>query len=290
MLKVYCPNTSKQQIGGGFTFLQNFIKGGKGKFEVVDNWQDCDIVLITSVTMTQRAEMEEAKKAGKKIVCRIDNFVKDSRNRGTAISRMRDFSKMADYIIFQSKWAEDYVGWFFKEKVGIKDLDNKSSVIYNGVDTDFFFYKDKPEERRGNVYLFVQYNRDENKRFPEAAMYFHQQWRQRQNIELWCVGNFTPELVQYNFDFFAGETVRYVPAILDRMELGDLMRRAKYLLFPAYCDCSPNTVSEAIACGVTPLITNPAGGTDEVVANCLNKTYTIQDMAQSYLKIFNKLT
>lgn len=309
MLKIYIPNNSKSEsLSGGFQFINNIKKGSKGLFEIVNTWQECDIVLITSVTMTVRAEMEEAKKAGKKIVLRCDNMPKDSRNRGTAFSRMKDFAIMADWIVFQSKWAKDYVGWWLREKHKVSTMlafhktatlgpsvseDHMgyflNSVIYNGVDTNFFFHNDIPAQRRGNVYLYVQYNRDENKRFPEAAYYFHQQWRQRQNIELWCVGNFSPELVQYNFDFFAGETVRYVPPVSDRMELGNLMRKAKYLLFPAFADASSNTCSEAMACGVVPLITSSTGGTEEVVANCLNKTYTIQEMAQNYLSIFNKI-
>jgi hypothetical protein len=40
--------------------------------------------------MTPREEILAAKEAKKKIIFRIDNMPKDSRNRGTAFSRMKD--------------------------------------------------------------------------------------------------------------------------------------------------------------------------------------------------------
>jgi hypothetical protein len=40
------------------------------------------------------------------------------------------------------------------------------------VDTDRFYHNDVPHER-GDTYLYTTYNTDENKRFPEAAYYFH---------------------------------------------------------------------------------------------------------------------
>jgi glycosyltransferase involved in cell wall biosynthesis len=296
-LNIYLPNISTQTLGGGWTFRNNFIKGLKGRAKVVDTWEQSDIVLITGATMTNRDEIIEAKKQGRKIVFRIDNMPKDSRNRGTAVSRMKDFAMISDYIIFQSNWAKDYVGWWLK-KLGVPAMpkSNQSldgwenhSIIYNGIDPEFFYYKDNPADRP-MIYMFIQFNRDENKRMPEAFYYFHQQFRQFDDkIELWCIGNFSPENVQYNFDFFAGEKIKFIPSISDPKEMGDIMRKSKYLLFPAYADASPNTVAEAMACGCKVLLTNPCGGTDEVIQKHLFP-YIIEEMCGEYLDIFNKLT
>ena len=158
MIKVYIPNTSTQKIGGGWSFINNLTIGGKGKIEMVNNWKDCDIILITGATMTDRKEMDEAKRNGKKIVFRIDNMPKDSRNRGTAFSRMKDFGIMADYIIFQSEWASGYIGdWLRRkgspamvaninvhEETPTADMWENNCVIYNGVDTSIFNYDDDP--------------------------------------------------------------------------------------------------------------------------------------------------
>jgi glycosyltransferase involved in cell wall biosynthesis len=295
-LKIYLPNSSSQSLGGGWTFRRNFEKGIGNNAKIVDTWEQSDVVLITGATMTNRDEMIAAKNAGRKIVFRIDNMPKDSRNRGTAFSRVKDFAMMSDYIIFQSNWAKDYVGWWLtklgvpamKERYGDLQTWTNNSVIYNGVDTEFFYYKDNPADR-SLVYLFVQYNRDENKRFTEAAYYFHQQFRQfGDQVELWCIGNFSPELTQYNFDFFAGEKIKYIPPINNAKEMGDIMRKARFLLFPAYMDASPNTVAEAMSCGCKVLLTNPCGGTDEVIQKHLT-IYSIQEMANEYLEIFNSI-
>lgn len=282
MLKVYVPNNSKQSIGGGWTFLRNLHKGLARQVEFCAEWHQADVVLITGATMTSREEITQAKAAGKKVVFRIDNMPKDSRNRGTAFSRMYDFAVMADHIVFQSEWAKDYVGWWLKER-GI-DVDSKSSIIYNGVDPEYFFEKSNAKDP--NQYLFVHYNRDENKRAPEAFYLFHQAFRLNKEAKLLLIGQFSPELNEYNFDFFAGEKVNYAGVIADPGTLGDIMRQSKYLLFPAYADAAPNTVLEALACGCEIVGVNPLGGSQEMLAL---KGRTIHTMGSEYLGLFNKL-
>jgi len=281
-MNIYIPNISKQSIGGGWTFLFNIKKSLEGKIKLVSSWQECDIILITSATMANRQEMIDAQAKGKKIVFRVDNIPKDSRNRGTAFSRMLDFAKISDYIIFQSEWARDYAGWWFQDN-GI-DIHYKNKVIYNGVDTDFFFENNAP--RKENRYLFVQYNRDENKRVPEAFYRFHQAFREDKDSELWLIGQFSPTMVEYGFDFFAGEKVTYLGVIEDRAQLGEMMRECKYLLFPAYADASPNTVMEALSCGCDIMGVNGIGGTKELLKL---KGRTIMDMGSEYLEVFNRL-
>jgi len=295
-MKVYLPNSSKQSLGGGWTFRRNLVKGSKELFEVVDDWKECDIALISGVTMVTRDEMQAIKEAGKKIVLRVDNMPKDSRNRGTAFSRMKDFSKMADYIIFQSKWAMDYVGYWIKNTVEAEAMNTigKYSIIFNGVDTEYFYFEDNPRQRPEN-YLYVQYNRDENKRPTEAFYNFAMKSRFITNAKLSIVGNFSPETINYNFDFFNNELVSYQGVFNDPMEMGNEMRRNKYLLFPAFADASPNTVGEALACGMIPKATNKVGGTKEVIQYLLShkqktgSTYSIQNMAYQYNEVFKKL-
>lgn len=279
-MKIYIPNTSKQSIGGGWTFLRNFKKGTN--LEFVNSWRECDLILITGATMTDRKEMLEAKQAGKKIVFRVDNIPRDSRNRGTAFSRMLDFALMADHIVFQSQWAKDYAGWWFVDN-GV-DITNRSDIVYNGVDTSAFY--DDNRDRSMNRYVFVQYNRDENKRMTEAFYLFHQAYRKNKDVELYLVGQFSPEMIQNNFDFFAGEQVTYLGVYENPKELGELFRDSGHLLFPAFADASPNTVMEAIACGCDVIGVNDVGGTKEL----LNiKGRSIEDMGNDYKLIFEKV-
>jgi glycosyltransferase involved in cell wall biosynthesis len=294
MIKVYCPSvTNGAAISGGFQFLNNLKKSSeKGNlFQIVNNWQDCDVVLITGATMTDRDEMYEAKRNGKKIVFRIDNMPKDSRNRGTAFSRMSDFAKIADFFIYQSNWAKHYVGYWIDKQL---DKPQNYSIIYNGVDTDIFNYSDNPDDRE-DVYLFSQYNRDENKRFPEAAYNFHMIHRGNPRAKLFLVGQFSPELVANNFDFFDGEFVSYQGVITDRVELANIYRKCKYLLCPYYLDASPNTIAEAMACGLVIRLLNTDGGSLDVISNNFDesnnrpKIYSIDEMSKEYLKVFENL-
>lgn len=299
-MKIYTPNNSKQSIGGGWTFLENFRKGASGKAEFVNSVQDCDVVLITGATMTERSEIEWAKDNGKQVVFRVDNMPKDSRNRGTAFSRMRDFALLADKLIFQSKWAKEYVGeWMLRLVKSPAILDeSRSKVIYNGVDKEFF-HLDKPDHEdavlgRGETFLFVHFNRDENKRAPEAFYDFHKMHMRAVNQDLvrpqlTLVGQFSPELVANNFDFFAGENVEYLGVIEDRKVMGDVYRSHQYLYFPAFADAAPNTVAEAMACGCQPLLLNRIGGSYEVADHIQhNGVSSIQDMAQEYLSFMEK--
>jgi len=275
-------------LGGGWTFRRGLIKASKDAgFNIVNTWKECDVILITGATMTDRSEMQEAKKNGKKIFFRIDNMPKDSNNRGTAFSRMRDFSLIADGFIFQSEWAKDYVGHWINWTVKAPNFYN-NKVIYNGVDSDYFFCNDNPEERKGNKYLYVRYNRDENKRFPEAAMDFYKVARKYKDVEFVIVGKFSQENMDYNFDFFNGEEISYIPPVEDPAVMGTIMRQCKYLYFPAYADASPNSLAEGMACGLKPLLINPEGGSVEVEKLWSNgNKYSIHDMAKDYFNFIN---
>lgn len=285
-MKVYIPNNSKQTIGGGWTFRRSIQRGLPISW--VDNWQDADIILIIGATMTNRDEMIEAKGVGKKIIMRVDNIPKDSNNRGTAFSRMIDFAKMSDYFIFQSEWAKDYAGWWFKDN-GI-EVDSKSSVIYNGVDIDVFYSK---RTNNPSHYLFTRSGRDENKRPPEAFYIFHKEFRKNKNITLYIVGrfgdDFNDKLIQYKFDFFSGENIVFLSQIQDDEQMAEIYRDCGFLIFPAFLDASPNTVAEALACGCGIIGANPHGGTLEVIEKHKDKAYTIQEMGQDYLAVFNKV-
>lgn len=273
---VYIPNVSQQQLGGGFTFLRNIKSALGGKVQWAHNWGEADLILIASASMTDSNEIEEAFAAHKPIVLRVDNIPRKSRNkRGRIYDKMRRFGSIADHIIFQSKWAQDYAGFLTGTE--------HSSVIYNGVDLNIFNPGDRQKGKKR--YLFVHYNRDENKRFPEAFYFFHQYWRKDPTIELTIVGAFSNEMIDAGFDFFGKETVNYIPPIADPYVLSDIYRDHDYLLFPAFMDAAPNTVLEARACGLEVLLVNETGGTKEMLAPDLD--ISLERMAREYYNIFD---
>lgn len=273
-MKVFVPNISEQRIGGGWTFLRNLKKGLAGKVDFVDSVDECDVLLITSASMVEAETAERALELNRGIVFRVDNVLKKSRNkRGRIYDKMKRFGQIADIVIYQSEWARDYAGALVGGEGSI--------VIYNGVDTSIF----NPIGRvafTGEKYLFVQYNRDENKRFPEAAYHFHQIFKQNKEAELTLVGMFSPELVAAEFDFFANERINFIPVIEDPLLMAQVYKTHDVLLFPAFADASPNTVLEARACGMQIELVNEVGGTKELLEL---KDISLERMCREYLGI-----
>jgi len=136
-LKIYIPNISQTAIGGGFTFLRNLKKSLKDEVEFVSTWQDCDIVFVFGITTIDKNEIHEAVKAGKKLVLRVDNIPRRSRNkRQSPAERLKEFGKLADTVVYQSEWAFAYAGYFAGNGV----------VITNGVDTEIFNEDDRESD------------------------------------------------------------------------------------------------------------------------------------------------
>lgn len=277
---IFLPNVSEKKIGGGFTFRHNFIKGmnqiGVG---IAERIEDADGMLISGATMVDRKQVNEALKRKIPIIFRVDNIPRDSRNRGTAISRMKEFSKIADVVVYQSEWAKNYAGIVCGD----------GTIIYNGVDTDIFKREGTKEPKNGETWLYVRSSRDENKRFPEAQYMYHMAWRDNPLLNLWIVGVFG-ESINYNFDFFQDEPIAYfgVPESKERMAV--LYRSADALIYPSYADSAPNVINEAMACGLKVIGVNPIGGTVEYINKNINgDDMSLKRMCQEYRGLFQIL-
>lgn len=278
MIKIYIANESKQKYGGGWTFLYNLMKGLKDKVEFIDNWKECDIYFIAGATMISRDEVALAAEAKKKIVLRVDNIPRNSRNRNTGTSRLYDFAQMADTVIYQSQWAKNYVGYFIQ-----KD----GPIIYNGVDQSIF----KPDgsklpRSQAPVYLFAQFNRDENKNYNKAFYYYHHKWRKFKATELWLLGQFSKDIMEYKFDFFMGEPVKYL-GVRDWPEgVAQVLRSVDFFIYSYQLDACSNQLLEAIASGCKIIYLDKTGGAPEI-KNLMD--ISLERMADEYLKEFEKL-
>jgi len=280
-MKIYVPNISKTPIGGGFTFLRNFKKGLEGRVEFVDNWQDCDIVFVFGITAIDKDEIYTAVRAGKKLVLRVDNIPRKSRNtRQSPAERLKEFGELATKVIYQSEWCKKYAGYFSGEGV----------IINNGVDTEIFNCDDK--ETDGNTYLYMNYNDNPNKRFDEALYWFEMIWRDNHDAHLIIAGN-TPRIYlehpEFNWDLNVPAKVEYLGIMQTPEDSATLMRDCDYILFPSFAEAYPNTLLEAMACGVKPLHLNEEGGSVELYNNNKDRIKTIQEMGEEYLAVFNDI-
>ena len=310
-MRIYLPNESNQGIGGGWTFMRNLRDAMdilNASVEFVDNILNCDIMLICGATMIQQREVvKEAIELGKKIILRIDNIPRNSRNRNGGTTRLYDYAQWADWVVFQSQWAKKKILPLLttsrqtlnknnKELYGQGNKDfpdhfkeENSSVILNGVNTEIFTPDGPKIPRSSDIdarYLIVRYNRDGNKRLEEALDIYTEEYIKNNNIELFIIGQFSPNLIQAYFDFYLGERYRYFGIIQDRQELAEYYRSCDYLIYPSYSDACPNTVLEARACGLE-VIHNGHAGIPEVMDP--NLDISLKRMGREYLELFTKL-
>lgn len=282
MIKLYVPNTSAGNIGGGWSFLRNFKKALQNKVEFVDRWQDCDIIFAFSITTMDKTEVSEAINAGKKFCLRCDNIPRKSRNRRQSpAERLKEFGELADAVVYQSMWAKEFAGYFAGD----------GTIIYNGVDLSCFNLLNISKDNK--TYLYINYNDNPNKRFDEAIYRFEMDWRQDNERHLIIAGT-APRIYlenpEYNWDLNITTEVEYAGIIDTPEAVAELMKTCDFLLYPSFAEAAPNTIAEAMACGMKPLYMNPEGGTIEMYNLHKDKPYTIEQMGDAYLEVFKSLT
>ena len=288
-MKIAIPVDSMQGIGGGFTFQRNLIKGLQLIGEtVVTNPLEADIVLISSVTMINKETFQRIKEFNKKVVVRLDNVPRNSRNRNTGTSRMKSYCEKADQIIWQSEWAKFYLEDF---------IGKEGKIIYNGVDLNIFNPDGKTTEfdlnvPKDNFYLYSRFSRDETKHWETA--WYEYQLIQRQNklAKLIIVGKFAPENIEWDFDFFRGESYVFLGIIIDSEKMAKLYRSCGWLMAPYFNDAFSNTYLEALCTGVKLYKPDMSGGTPEMIKLFNEKGreyFSLERMDKDYLKVFHEV-
>lgn len=224
-MKIHLANYRPDRRGGGWTAARYLHNG----LEAV-SYDEADAYLITGPTMVSHDEVTKAKEDGKKIVLRVDNAVRDSRNRGTGMSRLKAFCEVADLVIYQSEWAKAFLIPFTK---------TDGVVILNGVDTKRF----NADNRRADdeSYLYVRSSRDEGKQWIMAWY-----WFVNNPGVLEIAGKFSADNLQYNFDFFNDERFVFSGQLSN---LVSAYKRNKYFLYTYLNDACSNTLLEARASG-----------------------------------------
>lgn len=251
MVILRIPNNTRNEFGGGSTFLLNFFNHTANQV-LYEDTAYYDKLFVANPMRAERYDFTQAKESGKQIIIRLDNIPEDFNNRGTAISRLKDFIKLSDKVVFQSKWAKQKYYLMFPEVQG-----KKHKIIYNGVDTEL--YKPNKDGYKGITYLYVKSSRNENKRYPEVLEMYRIIYAKDPTSRLILVGQFAEDLRNYNFGFYNGERILFLGAEQSITFMINAYAMSDILLFPAYADCSPNVVVEAMACGVVPVI-HPYGG------------------------------
>lgn len=257
----------ENRIGGGWSFASNFVNG---MGEYITDYNNADIYFITSASMVSREEVLAARMDNKKIVLRVDNAVRNSNNRNTGMSRLRDFAGWADMIIYQSEWAKSFLLPFTK-----KD----GPVILNGVDTNI--YNANNRYSKDDTYLYVRSSRDEGKQWIMAWY-----WFVNNPGKLEIVGKFSGENLEYNFDFYNDEKYLFLGL---QSNMVAIYQRNKYFLYTYLNDACSNTLLEARACGCEIIDVYgmlKTGGAPEIMA-C--EDISVERMINQYKEVLGTL-
>lgn len=240
-MRIHIAKFEPDRTGGGWAWQNNFTKLVKHS-----NYKDADIYMIAGASMVDKEEVRKAKSDGKKIVLRVDNMPRNSRNRNSGSSRLKLYAELSDLVIYQSQWARSFLYPF---------LQVDGPVILNGVDTNMF--NDHKRVAPDNTYLYVRSSRDEGKQWIMAWYWFveeNNRWTNNRSDSdlvtidpiLEIVGKFSDENFDYNFDFFNGEKYRFMGT---QNHMIDVYRRNKYFLYTYLNDACSNTLIEAKASG-----------------------------------------
>lgn len=229
-MQIHQANYDPNRTGGGWTFARYFNQAfGQSSYE------NADIYFVTSASMVKRGEVEKAKADGKKVVFRVDNHLLPSRNRNTGMTKMRDFAQLADLVIYQSKWARDYLSPF-TGKDGV--------VILNGVDTNVF----KPSDQKNSHCLYIRSSRINEKGWEMARYWYSRNFVEKDLGTLQIIGKFSQENIEYNFDFYNDEPYNFFGE-QNREFIAQIMQNSRYFLYSYFMDACSNTLLEAIASG-----------------------------------------
>lgn len=264
-MKIHIAKYDLHRIGGGWSYSRNLAQGlGQS------DYNDADIYFIPSPSMVLREDVLQARKDGKKIVLRIDNAIRNSRNRNTGMTRMKDFCEMADLVIYQSEWAKNFLMPFTK---------TDGPVILNGVDMERFGNRNRGPD---DSYLYVRSSRDEGKGWINAWY-----WFVNNPGKLEIVGKFSPDNQMYNFDFYNNERYLFMG---EQIRMEDVYHRNKHFLYTYWFDACSNTLLEARASGCEIIDVHGAlktGGAPEIMA-C--KDISVERMVMEYEQLLSKLT
>lgn len=272
------PDNSRPQLGGGWTFMKTFRKyAERAGVEFVSSWQDCDVVLVAGVTLVETSEIWEAHVAGKKVIYRVGNVPRKSRNRkNTPSLRMKSLANMADVVVHQSEWSRNYC----------MPLVGDGPVIYNGADMEIFKAPEKKSERER--WLFAYHNKNEIKGFWTAHLMFQLRHRVNPDAEFWFIYDFgkdLEELENARFDFWNGEHFAHIEKQETPEGMAEIMKSCTHFVYPAVWDACPNEVLEARACGleVVGVASKELAGTQELLDPHLD--ISAERMVEEYLSL-----
>ncbi len=265
-MRVHIPDISSQTIGGGHTFYRNFLSAlakDHPDIRIVAEEEPHDILFACAVTMVSGETIKRSKMAGAKFVLRMDGVPEDSRNSGSGTRKLLEFSRLADYIIYQSHFIKETVGKLLRAN----GAECPDAIVPNGVDLDVFRPDGEIKAFPGQPkILHIAYRKDPNKRYEEVVAMYREYFCRNREANLLLLGRYPTEWMDHNMGFFGGERYQRLGVITDPEAKAAAIRSCDFMFYPSFADPAPNAVLEVLACGL-PVLYQPYGGVEEMVRN-----------------------
>ncbi len=179
----------------------------------------------------------------------------------------RQINRLASWTIFQSEYVRQHttkpVETIFGPEAPICTRPDRGSIIYNGVDRAIF-REDGPRERLKGEFtiLHIAFTHGIRKGVGDLIN-IATLLRDNPRIHFYTIGRQTDDIIHGHL-LASLPNVTHLGVIVDRERMATLMRSAHALFFPSRDDYCPNTVLEAMSCGL-PVWYHPSGGTPELV-------------------------
>lgn len=269
-MKIFIPFDLKD-IGGTSSFVKKFKTGAEARGHEIflSPIPDYDVLLV--ISRCPLKYLMDAKRKGKKNVQRLDGVYYWSVAGWKYFFynfKPRLIHKLfSDFTIYQSEYSKYCV-----EKFMGKQKEEKSAIVYNGVDLKIFSpygekidnLKDDPEQK---IFFTAGRFRRKDQIVPILETIRIYRKKYESNCKLVIAGTFSGEVSNFPVVFskqrhlvFFGKT--------GNADLSKFERTADAFLFSDQSAC-PNAVLEAVACGL-PICAIGHGSMAEIVKNGAN--------------------
>jgi len=268
----------KAAFGGGNQFALNFVdflekKKVKVVYDLGESNIDIIFIMDPRILKYNHIDLSQIKKYKQKypktkIIHRVNDCDKPRGDTNNLDSILIETFKISDLIIFVSQWTKNY---FINEK-NCKFVENKSTVINNGCNFNYFYPPTK-KNLKGKIKIITHHwssNSNKGKDIYEQL----NQWVKDKNYEFIYIGR--ESNVDHKIGPFFG------------LELANQLRKAHIYVTASQFENCPMHVIEALACGLPLCYSNNIGGGVEIANKHGSESFdNFEELTQKIEKITN---
>lgn len=263
---VFLPRPA-HSVGGPSTFMRNLCSGlGGGELSYTHNVTDQYQAILFPIQF-DRWYLERLKQDGVKVVQRLDGVYYPPHFSDEWV-RLNEpvediYKHFADHVIFQSKYSQKQCELILgKSSVSY-------SVVYNGCDINRFYPLKKSSSRKTWNFITTANFRTIDMIEP-VILALDELWKERKDFTYTCIGPIADPNLQH---FFERPYLKYLKAV-DVYELPKFLQQADLYLFSYLNPNCPNSVIEAISCGL-PVVSFASGSMSEL---CVHQGELLADV------------